>query len=79
MNVLSVASNIVRILRNMCTNNHRNQDTVLNHGVHIIVHTNECFEIDLLALSRQASLGSRNNGMVRILRAVPSGFSPASL
>lgn len=37
MNVLSVASNLARILRNMCTNNHRNQDSVISHGIHIIV------------------------------------------
>ena len=67
MNVLSIATNLARVLRNMCTNNSRNQDTVISHGIHIIVRAVMLFQIDLFALSRQASLGSRRYGVVGIL------------
>ena len=75
MNVLSIATNLARILRNMCTNNSRNQDTVISHGIHIIVRAVMLFQIDLFALSRQASLGSRRYGVVGILWTVPPNLS----
>lgn len=79
MGILSIATNILRILRNMCSQSPSNQQVVLSSGMIRCVPLFPVSNLDLGFMHGQTLMGIRRDGVVRMVWTFLASCSSTNL